>query len=144
MKKENTIISIITILLGGFFYYCTLDFPGPTGTETGPAFMPRIYSIILMALGTILLVKSLFFKNENPKPKVKIIFLYVGLFLVYVISLPYIGFYVSTVAFLIFILWIGKVNRKVYFISVPLGAVLFIYVFFQQLLNVPLPPGILI
>lgn len=143
MKTPNIIISIISIIFGVLVYVFTLDFPQLTGSDSGPAFMPRIYAIFIMIFGISLLVKSIFFSNEEANPISKKVLIYILMFIIYICLIPLIGVYGSTVLFLVFMLWFSQVRRLVVLIAVPAGAVLFIFLFFQQLLNVPIPGGLL-
>lgn len=143
VKIQNIVSSILAILFGAITYYYTMGFPDVPGSITGPAFMPRIYAVSLIGLGLILLCKSLFFSNEESNPSAKKVLLFVLLFIVYVVLIPILGFYLSSIIFLVVLLLMNSVKKVVYLVSVPTGVVLFLFVFFQQLLNVPLPTGFL-
>lgn len=64
------------------------------------------------------------------------------LIVVYVFIIAKLGFYVSTLLFLTLILWITKVRRLLTLVTVPIGTLLFLFLFFQKLLKVSLPTGI--
>ncbi|WP_164671166.1 tripartite tricarboxylate transporter TctB family protein [Virgibacillus doumboii] len=144
MKPQNILISILTIIFGGITYYYTLSFPDVPGSITGPAFMPRIYAVLLIALGIILFCKSVFISNEEPNPNSKKVLLFILLFIIYAVLIPILGFYLSSILFLVMLLWMNHVKKVIYLVSVPAGVAFFLFVFFQQLLNVPLPTGFLL
>ena len=141
MKRANIIISLLVIVFGLVAYWYTSDFPGSSGSETGPGFMPKIF-IIIIILGISLLIKSIFFENEKATLYKKRIAIFILLFIIYNILIPILGFYVTSILFLISLLWMNNIKKLVYFFFVPLGVVTFIFIFFQTLLKVPLPTGV--
>jgi len=142
MKRANIIISLLVIVFGLVAYWYTSDFPGSSGSETGPGFMPKIFIIIIIILGISLLIKSIFFENEKATLYKKRIAIFILLFIIYNILIPILGFYVTSILFLISLLWMNNIKKLVYFFFVPLGVVTFIFIFFQTLLKVPLPTGV--
>ncbi|QQK78829.1 tripartite tricarboxylate transporter TctB family protein [Salicibibacter cibi] len=144
MKRVDLISSIIVMAVAIFFLYQTFGFPATgTDSETGPEFIPRIFSTLLMILGIILFIKSFITKEEAPTTKVKMIALTIGILFVYLLLINFLGYYSSTILFVLVLLLITNIRKIAFLITVPIMVALFIFVFFENLLTVPIPTGIL-
>lgn len=150
MKNEKIIGSLIFFVFAGLFYVLTLDFPVIGQPEdVGPAFMPRLYAGFLGTLSLILLfqgVKERLKKKSDSEPlyqNVIVVASIILLTLIYVFLIPYLGFYLISIIFMVLFLKITKYKNIWTIIFVPIGTNLFIFIFFQQLLKVPVPAGIL-
>lgn len=145
MRIPNLSIGIVVIGIGIFFITNTLEFPELTLEPMGPAFMPRLYSILLIFLGLILAIKALREKknqeNTSVENNMKYVLLSMLIVLIYVLLIPYLGFYVSTLVFCFVFLVFSKVNNKVVLILVPIGTISLIYIFFDKILKVAIPLG---
>lgn len=143
MKIPNYIGGILTIILAGFFYSRTFNFPNLQAQDIGAAFMPRVYCILLILLGGILIVQGFLDKSENSGSEntMKYAMLSMVFILVYIILVPILGFYISTLLLVLGMLLFSKVRSKVILVTIPIGTILFIFVFFQQLLKVSVPLG---
>ncbi len=136
MKRIDLAISIILIIFGCAYYYQTNSF-----ISADAALVPRIYAALLIVFSLILLIKSFFTKETFSGGKIKHILIAMGIFTIYVLIVPTLGFYLSSFIF-VFILLLLRGVKKIYILAgVPLGSVLFIYVFFQKVLSVPVPLG---
>lgn len=145
MRIPNLSIGIVVIGIGIFFITNTLEFPELTLEPMGPAFMPRLYSILLIFLGLILAIKALREKknqeNTSVENNMKYVLLSMLIVLIYVLLIPYLGFYVSTLVFCFVFLVFSKVNNKIVLVSVPIGTISLIYIFFDKILKVAIPLG---
>ncbi|WP_246603009.1 tripartite tricarboxylate transporter TctB family protein [Sporosarcina aquimarina] len=143
MKVPHITSGIISICLGGLFYYLTLDFPKLNTADTGAAFLPRIYCGLLILFGIILLIQGIrdHSKNEESSQTVRYALISMVIVLAYILVIPYIGFYVSTALTIFSLLFFSKVRKAVTLVSVPLGAVLFVFLVFEKLLKVSIPMG---
>ncbi|WOV88094.1 tripartite tricarboxylate transporter TctB family protein [Sporosarcina oncorhynchi] len=143
MKVAHITSGIISIFIGGFFYYLTLDFPETKSTDTGAAFMPRIYCGLLIVFGLILFIQGLLDKNkvERIDRTIGYALISMAIVLAYVLTMPYIGFYISTALTIFGLLLFSKVRKVSTLVSVPLGAILFVYIVFGILLKVSIPLG---
>lgn len=150
MKNEKVIGSVVFLIISGLFFVLTLDFPTVAATaDVGPSFMPRIYSFFLALLAIILLIQGI---RENIKKEKDSVTTYenIGLVLiimllttVYVFLIPYLGFYLVSLVFIILFLLISRVKKISSIILVSIFTNVFIYVFFERLLHVPIPMGML-
>ena len=129
--------------VAAFFVLMSFTFPPGTETETGPAFIPRIYGGLLFALGFALAAKSLRGRGEAAaeagRLSVKNVVIGLALFTAYVIMIPILGFYLMTLIMVAALLRLGRGRSPVLLIAVPAGVALFIYLFFEKLMSVPMP-----
>src|SRR5699024_11485902 len=98
--------------------------------------MPRVYCILLIFLGFILLIQGYRDKSENDDKKGTIIHSLGAMITVvlYIIAIPYIGFYLGTFLMVLGMLIFTKIVNKFVLFLVPLGAAVFVYVAFEKLL----------
>jgi len=145
MRITNYISGIITIVIGGFFYAMTFGFKKLGSQLIGADFMPRVYCILLIFLGFILLIQGYRDKSENDDKKGTIIHSLGAMITVvlYIIAIPYIGFYLGTFLMVLGMLIFTKIVNKFVLFLVPLGAAVFVYVAFEKLLSVSIPHGML-
>ncbi len=142
MKKANQIASLIGIAIAMFFFVLTFQFKQIEYQDTGPALMPRLYSGVLIVLALILFFNSYRTKEKVEKGNVKMALITMALVLTIVVLIPIIGFYIITpIVIFVFLKICQQTNKKILF-GLPIGVVLFIFVFFQKILSVPIPTGI--
>mgnify|MGYP001398708189 CR=1 FL=1 len=144
MKRANLIASVLVMAVAAYFYYLTFSFPTVSAQETGPAFVPRIYCGALMLLGLILFIQGLLHKEkeDGQQGKMGMVFAVMGVMLLYLFLIALAGFYASTVLMVLALLWIFKVRSPVLLICIPAGTALFVFLFFEELLAVPMPSGL--
>lgn len=130
-------------MIAGFFYSLTFQFPETATQDVGPAFMPRVYCGLIVLLGGLLIIQG--FRDQSKKEGTERTIGYalatMGFVLLYLILIPYLGFYLSTALFVFALLVFSKVRNKMALISVSLGTPLFIFVVFEKLLKVAIPLG---
>ncbi|MFG6147516.1 tripartite tricarboxylate transporter TctB family protein [Halobacillus sp. B23F22_1] len=143
MNRPNLWIGVILLIGCSIYFYETMSFPSSELQMTSAAFIPRVYCLLMFIFSAFLMAGS--FKGEEKEGESKPSFLYsiiaIGLTSIYIISIPFIGFYVATLLFIVGLLFYAKVRSWIILSSVPIGTLLFIYVFFVQTLNVTLPTG---
>ncbi len=149
MKKASraTILSSVLIIVTSlFFFFNTLGFKKLASQIIGPEFMPRLYAFLLIGLSIILIIQS-YMKNEGKDRETSgrgyfkysiITMLFLG---AYIIIIPIIGFYISTIIFVVSMLLFSRVRNKIVLAVIPVATSIFIYVFFSILLNVNMPSG---
>ncbi|KAA3662051.1 MAG: hypothetical protein DWQ10_03320 [Calditrichaeota bacterium] len=141
----ETVIATFIFCLSIFLYDMTLDFPsGKLGQTAGPAAMPRLwlYGLILFSVLLILTViraskkeKTLVDRSVN-KP-LGVIALMVG----YLFILDTLGYYFSTLIFLIAGSYFISYRKHAVIISAAAGFVALSWLIFYKILQVPLPMG---
>lgn len=150
-RVGNIVIGAIAMLVSGLFFYLTFSFPVSEFQDTGPGFLPRVYCIILFFLGITLILQYVPFKefNQGTKNKsitkeLKMALKAMGLVLLYLLVIPYLGFYIATLFIVVIFLWVCGVRQVLQMILLPLGLTLFVFILFNQMLNIPIPSGMLI
>lgn len=143
----NVISGLVSLILGGLFYILTYGFPDIETDILGPGFLPKLYSILLVIFGLILIINAIV-KRKSEINEVKSTnhsFLYglasMLIVFVYILVLPYIGFYISTILVMLALLYFLKVRNYIILFSVSLGTVIFLFTIFEKLLKVPIPSG---
>ncbi|MFC7062424.1 tripartite tricarboxylate transporter TctB family protein [Halobacillus seohaensis] len=143
MNRPNLFIGVILIIGCSIYFYETISFPSSELQMTSAAFIPRVYCIIMLILSAFLIASS--FKGEEEgesKPSFLYSFIAIGLTVIYVALIPFIGFFITTLLFIVSLLVFAKVKSYIILSSVPIGTLAFIYIFFVKILNVSLPVGI--
>ncbi|SFL30283.1 tripartite tricarboxylate transporter TctB family protein [Halanaerobium salsuginis] len=146
MKKGNIIASIIVIITSLFFYFNTMNFKKLDNQIIGASFMPRFYTTLLVILSIILIIKNLSGsenKVENSKKYFRYSIITMLFILTYLIIIPVVGFYSSTILLVFTLLYFAKLKNKVLLVSIPIGTSIFIFLFFQLALNVIMPTGLI-
>ncbi len=120
---------------------------GEAWTTLKPSFFPRV-ATLLLAMLAVLYLASVFRHPDRrlfhlPEGAAGRILVTMGIFLLYVYLLEYLGYLIATPLVLgALTLYFG--NRNVLLILlVALGTPAFIFLFFQKFLTIALPPGLL-
>ena len=148
MRKDNRIAGVILFALFSYSMYMALDF------TKRAAYFPIFVSAIGMMLSVFLFISGFMKERGNKesslsgKAKLKVAVMAAAI-LVYAAGLEYIGFSVSTFAFLFVMmcaLYTKKFTAAQVFKILVVAAVQtgIIYYVFEKLLFVPLPHGLLI
>jgi hypothetical protein len=149
---NNIIAGLILIGLSIFFFYITAQFPIVKGyQQMGDAFWPRAVLFVLIGLSVILIVQS-FLKGRKIETAKKTslkevldrpaLFKTMGVMIVYILCIPYLGFLISTFLVLIvfsYLMGDRKASRMVYF---SLGMTVATYLVFALLIYTALPRGV--
>jgi putative tricarboxylic transport membrane protein len=149
---NNIIAGLILIGLSIFFFYLTTQFPIVKGyQQMGDAFWPRAVLFVLIGLSVILIVQS-FLKGRKKETAKKTslkavldrpaLFKTMGVMIVYILCIPYLGFLVSTfLSLIVFSYLMGdrSTPKMVYF---SLGMTVATYLVFALLIYTALPRGV--
>lgn len=142
MRKINLILSVIMLIVSGFFYTMITQLPKEA------SLYPIFVTTILAVLSTILLIKTYFQKEDEESTAFKNIEIKQLLFIltingVYIFLINIIGYIVSTILYVLAALIGLKVDKKKS-VLISFGVCFFVYILFKVLLKVPLPKGIII
>jgi len=148
-KKKDLILSAIVIILGIYVLQQAADYPVPPTRDLGPALLPELIGFSLIVCGAILILGSL---RGGPAggagAKDAISYLkflgVVALTLFYVFILPTLGYWGSTLIFLISLITLAIPEKKgpktvLRASAVGIAATGAIYLAFGLVLKVPLP-----
>src|SRR5699024_6487567 len=132
------------------FFVLSMDFPTvAVTTDVGPAFMPRMYTVFLALLSIVLLIQGIKEKIKKEKysitnyENIGLVLIIMALTVVYVFLIPYLGFYLVSLIFIITFLFISRVKKLWTILFVSIFTNVFVFVFFEKLLAVPIPVGML-
>jgi putative tricarboxylic transport membrane protein len=149
MGKADITVGVLMLALCGFAFSQALQFPGSESVVggLGPAFFPLFVITGMAILGLVVLIRGLV---TMAKPKaadlslgmLRTPALLLCIVAAYVMLMGLAGFSVSTPLFLIGVMLIWRVQwTKAALVG--LGLTLILYIFFQKVLRIPLPSGIL-
>ena len=146
MKKGNLVLAAVCAVLGIGVIAMASGYPKAADYGTGvpgPGLWPIVISIVLLACTALLLFKTL---RMSPEKNTKIelwttgtrrVYITMGILVVYLIVLPFLGFIISTfVLELIFIQWFAKKN-PIITVVISAAITMVVYCAFRFLLNVP-------
>ena len=146
MKKGNLVLAAICAVLGIGVIAMASGYPKAADYGTGvpgPGLWPIVISIVLLACTAILLFRTLKMPPEKDS-KIELwttgtrrVYLTMGILMVYLLLLPFLGFIIATfVLELIFIQWFAKKN-PVITVVISAAITMVVYCAFRFLLNVP-------
>lgn len=148
MRKDNRIAGVILFALFAYSFYMALDF------TKRAAYFPIFVSAVGMLLSVFLFISG-FLKERGAKEsalssraKLKVAVMATTI-LVYAAGIEYIGFSVSTFAFLFVMMCVSYTKRlslgqvcKILAVAASMTGI--VYYVFEKLLFVPLPHGLLL
>ena len=149
----EALVPVMLLLLAGLLLLATCVFP--QSDDVGAAAIPRLWLLTLMPLCLTLLYKS-WNVNRLAKPRIAAsaaettahierttgrVWALLGLLLVYVGGLVWMGYFVATFLFLIMAMFLLGERNPLRAASVSVGWLVFSYVVFARILFVPLPTG---
>ncbi|PMC34794.1 hypothetical protein CJ195_21315 [Bacillus sp. UMB0899] len=148
----DRIFAIFILLVGGVFFIESNKFSEKSGVQTfAPSFFPRVIIILMMILAITLLIKSFFSKQEKNSlfSNLKLyifehyrVIAILGLFFVFTMLIPFIGFLFSSMIFMFFatvILRPLKLRFMATNIILSLTLPFIVQWVFQNILNIYLP-----
>lgn len=156
--NQNITLSITTIIFSIFFLVMSLQLPpAKTNGQIGPGDWPTWILVLMLILSIILLGRSILQKkkistvNEIEEEKIsgdgqegenhRKHWYVVAILCLYLLMLPFLGFFVSTVIFIVVLTWFfGMKKWRNIILTAFLGGIIFTYVFVTAL-NLPLPRG---
>ncbi len=151
MNKSNIVASLLFIALSIWLFITSYFFPKAPSSMFGPGLFPMILASGLMIMSIILLVQTLLEKkNSNhsgidiKSPEIRRSFTSLIATIIYVIAMNYLGFIVSTVIFLLFLMYLLKNREYIKMIIVSIVVSIAIQIIFKTVLHITLPSGFLI
>ena len=137
----NILLPAVILLLAVVSFYESLKFP--KGEDVGPAVVPFLWIAFTVTFCVILIVQA-FLKRGEPDPipgKVGFVLLFVGWLAVYLASIGVIGYFVSTIVFLIGSMYVLTYRNHLIIFVVSFSWLVFSYVVFVKILFIDLPVG---
>jgi hypothetical protein len=142
ISHTDKIASVLIFAFTGVVFYLTRDFPSGYGA-TGPAFFPRLIVVLMSVFAFVQLVKA-FRKEESRSQAIspstaKTVGIAAAIIIAYVLVMPYLGFLVGTIVFLLVSMVFSGVRDPRKLAPVSVGVSLVLFYIFGQFLRVPLP-----
>ena len=148
MKTVNIAIAVILILFGLFYAYLTAHLPDRNLPNTlGSAFLPWVLVSCLFGLSLLLLLQTLI-KGSAEKCDYMIsiregygIVLLAAVVIGYILSLDFFGFLLATPVFIAALMILTGARNWKLIAFTSIAASFCIYLFFQKVFLIILPPG---
>jgi len=165
LNNKDIIINIFLICFSIYliYYSFTIDQLQGALAETSPGLIPRLIGLFLLICNFILLVSSIKNTitknksyviddvdnyNKNVKntifivsPRIIRIIITLSIIIIYRYVINILGFYISSIIFLVTMFSITKINKWWQIILISTVVTIIIGVFFKELLRIPLPDG---
>lgn len=145
MKITDLVISVIMMLTGAGALIKASGYPAQS------KMIPYIYSSALILFSLILAFRTLSRRSEIPQEDpvqkeepIGRVFLVIGMVFAYIASIEILGFYTSTALFLLIFMGVMRAASLIVSLAVSSGTAIVVYVFFETLLNIPVPVGLFI
>lgn len=147
MKKDDILSGCILIAISIYFLRESNSLPPSSLGIPGSAFFPRLICFAFVIFGGILIIRS--FKKGEAERKITLILkqdlirvlAVILLCGIYIFSIPFLGFILTSILFIVFLMFIFQVKRIGIIILWGFLVTLIIYFIFKILLKVPLPAG---
>lgn len=150
LKIANIIAGCVGLLLCSYVWVTSMDFPKDVIMKIGPDFFPRIVVITLALASSTLIVQAVLSKSLEKADTLNIkdagiqrALLVLVLAIVYVASMDFLGFIVSTVLTMLTMMYLLKLRNPVQMLLVSIVAAFVINFAFAGLLGIQLPAGLL-
>lgn len=148
MKKYNYIISALMIALGGYIFLETGTYEIGTSAQKNPALWPRFLAVALIVLAVALIIETIFSKDPEMDRKdvidwkstgMKKVYLLFALMVGYVIVMNVFGMLIALLIMIPIVEWLMGCRNKIMLIALPVGLVVFCYIFFGVIMKITLP-----
>lgn len=143
LKKENTVIGIIFMVLSVYYGYLTSQLQFRKAAQgMGPDSMPYIFAAALFVLSIFLIiegyVKNSAAANKNPlglKMILRVVLLF-GIIAAYILTVIYVSFVVATPLFIAVLLYVGESRKPVEIILTSVLVTAGVYILFNLIFQV--------
>jgi putative tricarboxylic transport membrane protein len=158
--RKETVSNLVLIVLGAGFLLYTLKYPLDSWENPGPGVYPLAAGIVFMGLAVLQLFQSVqnsIRHKEEEKIRItiesakvflrkhegeKIVLFMIAVFVMYLLLVQWIGFFVSTLVFVIISSRLTQAGDWVKPIALAVGVNLFSYFLFEVWLKMSLPRGL--
>lgn len=139
----HLIAFMVAVIFAVVFYVDSLELPDSANQ------LPQLISYIITILATGMLISAFLdyrknVKNEKEEPEkinaLRAVF-FVGLVTVYIFTINKIGYFIMTPIFLLSSFFYLKSSNKRNIVLITIGFILFVYILFVKLFNLPIPMG---
>lgn len=144
--RSDVIAAGLLIALSAAVFVVSADFPGGRGGDPGAAFFPRLIAGTIAVLAFGLLVKDVTTSerdaHEIDLAIVRRLAVVTAFPTLYIFVMPLVGFPLTTIAFLVGLMWYSGARSVPIVLGSSIGVMLVLYYLFGVLFQVPLPEGL--
>jgi len=150
MKKANTVFAVLGLLLCAYVWISSAEFPTDAIMKIGPDFFPRVMATAMGVASTALLVQTYVVGAKGEAQAISfrdagirraIIIFISGI--VYAFLMEPLGFIISTILFMMFMMYMLEFRAYAKMLGVSLLTVALVIFAFQIMLQIQLPAGVL-
>jgi len=152
MKKANTVFGILGLLLCAYVWISSAEFPTDAIMKIGPDFFPRVMATAMGVASVALLIQTYVVgvKGEgtakaislkDPGIRRAIVVFILGV--IYAALLEPVGFIISTIIFMMIMMYVLEFRSCVKMLAVSVLTVAAVIFAFQIMLQIQLPAGVL-
>lgn len=146
-RAPGYVIGAIFLLAGVTFVVGSIGFPDAVGrSDPGPAFLPRVVGVGLIACAIPHLLRvpapgaaDEQYPDRDALGRIALVFVAM---VAYAYLLRELGFILTTTVFMVVTLWLASARKPVVLVLLPLLTALGLHFIFAEMLNVPLPRGL--
>jgi putative tricarboxylic transport membrane protein len=141
----NLIGCVFFLIVGIWFLVNSLFLTGTQNPmDVGPAAFPILSSIGIILASLLYMIKEIRKRNRKGDEKITIsnrlkVYISMVLLVAYILVIQFAGYYIASVVFIPLFLYFVGVKNIVKLVPVSAGFILFVYVVFDVLLDVPMP-----
>lgn len=140
LLSERAIVALILLLVGTGLTVSTFGLQfAELGGAFSPTFFPRIILMIWVGLALANLLADLATAKENAAGRFLPVILIGAAFVLYVLTMPHLGFFLCSVILSAFILVVLGLREPIPVFAISLGAPLVLVGLFNHVLVMPLP-----
>lgn len=147
-RLPGYVIGVIFLLAGLVLVLGSLGFPDAVGRgDPGPDFVPRLVGagLILCAIPHLIRVPAPAGADEQYPERAALV--RIGLVFLAMVAYAYLlrelGFILTTILFILATLWLAHARKPLLLILIPLLTAMGLHLIFAEMLNVPLPRGLI-
>lgn len=146
MKRGESVLIASIFLVALYAFWNTFSMPVSFDPKVpGPAFFPRMILIFLfayIALYVFLRKKKLQAPPKDREAGIKNGLLSAVLSVVYLLAMPFLGYFLSTFIYVAALLWLFDVKKITSLVFIPGAFVVVVYFIFFRLMAIDFPMGI--
>jgi uncharacterized membrane protein len=145
MSKSNAAVAGILIVFGSCAFFTAQKYP------VGSRMLPMGYAAILTLLSGLFLIQSIFRPSSGKTAAASVekteslsrVIMVSTFIVIYIVLIPVMGFYFATACFLLFFMMATKAARFLTALAVSAVTICALFAFFNLLLKLQTPSGIL-
>ena len=142
--KSNLVSGLLFMAVAAVVWFLIprqIAIPANGTVITDPSFFPKVFTVALFIVGTVIVVSVLFHKEvliQVDTTKQLHMLIYLGMLIVFGILMNIVGFLIASIIFGAGSLIFFRCRKKSYYVITTLAAII-VFIGFKYLLNIDLP-----